>query len=119
MSRFPHYEVGFVDIAPELEINVKSTIGAAMRAATPYGGMRKEFGWGPAEILWLDEISVLKFFLDFETSWSTIPEEWRNRRLSYHGLSSIYEIFYNTNVGFRHNKESLFRSASQNDSSTT
>ena len=42
MSNFRHYEVGFVDITPDLEINVKSTVQAVVRGAVPYGGMKKE-----------------------------------------------------------------------------
>ena len=78
MKNFPYYEVGFVDIIPDLELNIKSIVQAVMRGTINYG-MRKEFRWGPAEILWLDEDSVLKFFLDFEGSWSAIPQEWRSK----------------------------------------
>ncbi len=74
---YEHYEVGLVEETPSLELEMNSTVRAIMRGA-PIAHQR-EPTWGPGHILFEDELSVLQFYLAFETAWDAIPREDRSK----------------------------------------
>jgi transcriptional regulator with XRE-family HTH domain len=80
---YKHYEVALADATPDLEPVIKSTKQAMLRAAHHDGYIRERDwhrgGWGPRYLLWLDEVSVTSFLLDFEAHWQQIPLEYRSK----------------------------------------
>ena len=80
---YKHYEVGLADATPDLEAVIKSTKQAMLRAAHREDYYRERDwdrgGWGPRYVLWLDEVSVTSFLLDFEAHWQQIPVEYRTK----------------------------------------
>ncbi|HEY7065864.1 MAG TPA: hypothetical protein VII06_30595 [Chloroflexota bacterium] len=77
LRTYEHYEVGLVEETPSLELEIKSTVRAIMRGA-PIAYQRHPT-WGPSHLLFEDELSVLQFYLAFETAWDAIPAEDRTK----------------------------------------
>jgi hypothetical protein len=93
LETYPDYEVGLADTTPDLELVISSTVRAMLRSAR---SDRKRIephrpGWGPEYVLWLDEVSALSFFLDFETNWRAIPIEDRTRSSVIGWLKGLVE----------------------------
>jgi hypothetical protein len=77
LRTYEHYEVGLVEETPSLELEIKSSVRAIMRGA-PIAYQRHPT-WGPSHILFEDELSVLQYYLAFETAWDAIPAEDRSK----------------------------------------
>lgn len=79
LESYEHYQVGLIETFPYFELKIKSTVGAMVRSPLDNCEKYPCLPWGPRYFLWSDEYTVLRFFLDFEHLWETIPEEDRTK----------------------------------------
>ncbi|RMF84969.1 MAG: hypothetical protein D6736_18260 [Nitrospinota bacterium] len=78
LESYDHYQVGLAETTPALELKLKGTVQAMMRSACRYEDDRWPH-WGPRYVLWVDETSVFRFFLNFENAWDAIPPQDRDK----------------------------------------
>jgi hypothetical protein len=84
LEDYEHYEVGLIDVIPNLEISMKG-IGIAMMRGDYTNPSNKlnlksnsQILW-PRYIHWSDEFTTLSFYLAFELFWDVIPDPWRKK----------------------------------------
>jgi len=79
LAQHPHYEVGLLAATPQLEVGIKSTFAAVVRAAPRDDDMTKTPMWGLSHIFWYGERPVARLLLDFERRWEQVPPEDREK----------------------------------------
>lgn len=86
---YEHYEIGLEERIPNLEVETKILQSVMIRATPHYERGAKVSGWGPRYVEFLDEASVLSFFLDFEEHWDMIKSENRDKKTIIPFLETI------------------------------
>lgn len=73
-----YYDIRLAEMTPDIEIEIKSSVEVMVRPAYRYEMYETENDrpmWGPRYIQWFDEVSVLRFLLDFEEQWDRLSKE--------------------------------------------
>lgn len=85
LRKYPHYHIGLSEHTPEFEFTIKGTVEVIMRGTSHEDNyddrsIRVEKNMlVPRYVHWTDTLSVLSYYLTFETYWDTIPIEDRTK----------------------------------------